>query len=192
MEHGRIKTKEDLGFYLSEDKKRFDGKSPSLKDWLLKNEWAYIYKYIRTLRYLEYYLNSGNRFMYYFYFFIYKRMCFNLNIDIKPNNLGPGFRLMHLGALVRIKHNCRIGRNCTILPGVVIGNKRLEGDDSWVVIGDNCYIGLGAKIFGNVRIGDNVTIGANAVVTKDIPDNAVVGGVPAKIINCKSSGGGNI
>lgn len=85
-------------------------------------------------------------------------MCFNLKVDIKPNNLGPGFRLMHLGMLVRIKRNCRIGRNCTILPGVIIGNKNLEGDESWV------------------------TIGANAVVTKDIPDNAIVAGIPARII----------
>ena len=89
---------------------------------------------------------------------------------------------MHLGALVRIKRNCRIGKNCTILPGVVIGNKQLDGDESWVTIGDNCYIGLGAKIFGEVHIGDNVIIGANAVVTKDIPDNAVVGSIPAKIL----------
>ena len=112
-------------------------------------------------------------------------MCFNLSLDIKPNNLGPGFRLMHLGALVRIKPNCRIGRNCTILPGVVIGNKNLESDNSWVVIGDNCYIGLGAKIFEEVHIGNNVIIGANNIVTKDIPDNAIVGGVPAKIIRVK-------
>ena len=186
-----IKTKENLKYYLSEDKKRFDGKAPSLKDWILKNEWAYIYEYIRTLRYLEFYLNTGNRLMHLLYFLRYKRMCFNLNIDIKPNNLGPGFRLMHLGALVRIKHNCRIGKNCTILPGVVIGNKRLDDDGSWVIIGDNCYIGLGAKIFGEVHIGNNVIIGANTVVTKDIPDNAIVGGIPAKILKINTAGGGN-
>ena len=42
---------------------------------------------------------------------------------------------------------------------------------------------MGCKIFGSVRIGNNVTVGANAVVTKDIPDNAVVGGVPAKVLS---------
>ncbi len=56
-----------------------------------------------------------------------------------------------------------------------------------IVVGDNCYFGLGAKIFGPVNIGSNVTVGANAVVTKDIPDNAVVGGVPAKILKIKES-----
>ena len=109
-------------------------------------------------------------------------MCFELKIDIKPNNLGPGFRIYHLGALIRIKPNCHIGKNCTLLPGVVIGNKNLESDDSCVTIGDNCYIGLGAKIFGQVSIGNNVIIGANSVVVKDIPDNCVVAGIPAKII----------
>lgn len=47
-----IKSKSDLKFYLSEDLKRFDGKKPSLKDWIVKNEWAYFYKYLRTLRYV--------------------------------------------------------------------------------------------------------------------------------------------
>ena len=52
-------------------------------------------------------------------------------------------------------------------------------------MGDNCYLGLNTIILGPITIGDNVTIGANSVVTKDIPDNAVVGGVPAKIIKMK-------
>lgn len=183
-----IQSKSDLRFYLSEDLKRFDNKRPTIKDLILRNEVWYVWKYIKNLRYLEYYKNCHkNSLLYYFYFYRYKKMCYQLKIDIKPNNLGPGFRIMHLGSLVRIKRNCCIGRNCTILPGVVIGNKNLEGDDSWVYIGDNCYIGLGAKIFGSVKIGHNVTIGANAVVTKNIPDNAIVGGIPAKIIKFKGN-----
>ena len=72
-----------------------------------------------------------------------------------------------------------------MLPGVVFGNKTEADDDRPVIVGNNCYFGLNAKILGPVTIGDNVTIGANAVVTKDIPDNAVVGGVPAKILKYK-------
>ena len=52
-------------------------------------------------------------------------------------------------------------------------------------IGDNCIIYPGAKIFGKITIGNNVVIGANAVVNKDVPDNAVVAGVPARIIRYK-------
>ena len=180
-----IRSKEDLKYYLAEDLKRFNDQKPTIKDWIVKNEWAYFYKYLNTLRHVEYHLNMGHKFRYLWYFVKYKRMCYELKVDIKPNVVGPGFRLMHLGAFVHIKKNCRIGKNCTILPGLVIGNKHLEGDNSWVTIGDDCYIGLGAKIFGEVHIGNNVTIGANAVVTKDIPDNVVVGGVPAKIIKYK-------
>ena len=180
-----ILTRTDLKLYLSADLARL-GKKPNIKDFILKNEVWYIWRYMLVLRHLEYHLNTGHKFMYLWYFLWYKRMCFNLKIDIKPNNLEPGFRLVHLGALVRVKRDCKIGRNCTMLPGVVIGNKHYDSSNEPVTIGDNCYFGLGAKIFGSVRIGDNVTVGANAVVTKDIPDNAVVGGVPAKIIRIKN------
>jgi serine O-acetyltransferase len=55
------------------------------------------------------------------------------------------------------------------------------------VIGNRVYIGPGAKLFGGIKVGDNVAIGANAVVTKDLPENAVAVGVPAKIINYNGS-----
>lgn len=69
-----------------------------------------------------------------------------------------------------------------IYPGVTIGQT-----DSYKVpkIGENVFIGLGAKVLGDIKIGNNVTIAPNAVVVKDVPDNAVVGGVPAKIIKMK-------
>lgn len=54
------------------------------------------------------------------------------------------------------------------------------------IIGNNVYIATGAKILGPIKIGNNVTIGANSVVIKDVPDNMVVAGVPAKIININS------
>lgn len=72
----------------------------------------------------------------------------------------------------------KIGKNCVIHQQVTIAG--LNGVSS--EIGDSCMIGAGAKILQNVKVGNNVFIGANAVVTKDIPDNCVVGGVPAKII----------
>ncbi len=177
-----IQNRTNLEYYLSEDLKRFDRK-PSFKDWFLKNEVWYIYNYQRHLRYVEYYKNTGKSKILFFYHFIkYKRMCFKLKVDIKPNNMGPGFRIYHLGALIRIKPNCKIGKNCSLMPGVVIGNKNLNSDYSKVTVGDNCYIGLGAKIFGELTIGNNVTIGANSVVIRDIPNNCVVAGNPAKII----------
>ena len=61
-------------------------------------------------------------------------------------------------------------------------NNREKAD---VFIGDNCYISTGVTILGPVTIGNNVTIAAGAVVTKDVPDNCIVGGVPAKILKYK-------
>lgn len=66
---------------------------------------------------------------------------------------------------------------------VTIGSSRGGTHPGFPTIGNNVFIACGAKIIGNVKIGNNVIIGANAVVTKDIPDNAIVGGVPAKILN---------
>ena len=65
---------------------------------------------------------------------------------------------------------------------VLIGKKRPDLENWQITIGDNCYISTGVTILGPINIGNDVTIAAGAVVTKDIPDNCVVAGVPAKII----------
>lgn len=168
---------------LNQDLQRFDRK-PTFKDRLLHNEKWYIYHYIRHLRYVEHYKNK-NKILFLWHFFWYKRLGFKLRFTIYPRTIGPGFRIYHTGDFVHVGPNVKIGRNCTMLPGVVFGNKTEEPDNNPVIVGDNCYFGLGAKIFGSIRIGNNVTVGANSVVTKDIPDNAVVGGVPARVIKIK-------
>lgn len=181
-----ISTFSELQLYLKEDLKRFNNKKPTLKDWILHNEVWYIYNYIRHLRYVEYYKNAqSSKLLFLYHWFKYKRLGFKLRFTIYPNTIGPGFRIYHAGDFVHVKPTCKIGKNCTILPGVVFGNKYEGEDNSIVKVGDNCYFGLGVKIFGNVTIGNNVTIGANAVVTHDIPDNAIVGGIPARIIRYK-------
>lgn len=179
-----IHSKIDLRYYLSEDLKRFNNKKPNLKDYFLHNEVWYVFHYIKHLRYIEYYKNK-NRILFLWHFIIYKHLGFKLHVTIYPHTIGPGFRLYHIGDFTHIGPNVRIGKNCTLLPGVVFGNKYENEDKSIVTVGDNCYFGLGVKIFGSVKIGNNVTIGANSVVTKDIPDNAIVGGVPAKLIRIK-------
>lgn len=61
----------------------------------------------------------------------------------------------------------------------------MHGANGSPIIGHNVVIYPGAKILGNVKVGNNVVIGANAVVTKDIPDNSVAVGIPAKVISNK-------
>lgn len=178
-----IQSKQYLNYYLEEDFKRF-GKKPSLKDRILHNEVWYIYHYIRHLRYVEYYKDK-NKILFLWHFFCYKRLGFKLRFTIYPGTVGMGFRIYHAGDFVHVGPNVRIGNNCTMLPGVVFGNKTEKVDNSSVIVGDNCYFGLGAKILGSVTIGDNVTVGAMSIVTHDIPDNAIVVGAPARIIKVK-------
>lgn len=78
-----------------------------------------------------------------------------------------------------ISHYAKIQENCTIFQQVTIAQ---NDKNQSATIGKNCFIGSGAKIIGNVSIGDDVRIGANAVVVTDIPSNCTAVGVPAKII----------
>lgn len=100
--------------------------------------------------------------------------------------IGKGVCFMHHSCIV-IAGDSIIGDNCSIHQGVTIG-RSFSGDKAGCpVVGNNVIIFAGAKILGNVHIGDNVIIAANAVVIRDVPDNCVVAGVPSKIINTDSS-----
>ncbi len=102
--------------------------------------------------------------------------------------IGPGFFIGHFGGIV-VSGLARIGRNCNISQGVTIGQGSRGPRKGIPQIGDNVYIGPGAKLVGNVKVGNNVAVGANCVVTKDVPDNGVVVGVPGKVISFKGSEG---
>ena len=94
--------------------------------------------------------------------------------------IGPGCLLAHGGVGVVIHPEARIGRNVLIHHQVTIGGTG-KGRHA-PVLGDDIYIGAGAKILGPVRIGDSCVIGANAVVVKSVPPRCVVAGVPARVI----------
>lgn len=94
--------------------------------------------------------------------------------------LGGGSKFAYGGIGVVIHARSVIGKNCVIGQNVTIGGK--SGWYEVPVIGDNVEISAGVRILGPVRIGNNVIIGANAVVVKDVPDNCIVAGIPAKII----------
>ncbi|SUI22344.1 Serine acetyltransferase [Sebaldella termitidis] len=80
-----------------------------------------------------------------------------------------------------------IGENVTIYHGVTLGGVSLDKGKRHPTIGNNVIIGAGAKVLGNITIGDNSKIGANSVILKDIPKDSVAVGVPGKIITKSSS-----
>lgn len=95
-------------------------------------------------------------------------------------SIGEGTR-MGIGGVGSVIHpDAVIGRDCVIAQNVTIGSRSKGGGNP--VVGNNVFIGPGAKCLGG-RIGDNVVVGANAVVLNEVPDNCVVAGVPAKIIS---------
>ena len=100
--------------------------------------------------------------------------------------IGKGFYIGHFGGIILSPHTV-FGEYCNISQGVSIGQAGRGGKQHTPIIGDRVYIAPGAKIFGRIKIGNDVAIGANAVVTKDLPDNAVAVGIPAQIISYESS-----
>lgn len=108
-------------------------------------------------------------------------------IDLpRATQIGKGFYIGHFSGIV-ISGKAIIGDNCNISQGVTIGVAG-RGDKRGVpVIGNKVYIAPGAKVIGKITIGNNAVIGANAVVTHDVPDNAIVVGIPAKIISYNGS-----
>tara|TARA_R110002012_G_scaffold283090_2_gene473160 strand:- start:108733 stop:109155 length:423 start_codon:yes stop_codon:yes gene_type:complete len=94
--------------------------------------------------------------------------------------IGKGTKFSYGGISVVLHKRSIIGNNCVIGSCVTLGGK--SGLLDVPIVGDNVYIATGSKLLGEIRIGNNVTIGANSVVLKDVPDNAVVAGIPAKII----------
>ncbi|MDR7094474.1 serine O-acetyltransferase [Hydrogenophaga laconesensis] len=93
--------------------------------------------------------------------------------------VGKNFVIEHFGGIV-ISGFSAFGDNCRIRTGVVVGLARVE-DPCAPVFGNNVDIGAGAKILGRIQVGDNVLIGANSVVVRDVPSNSIAVGVPARI-----------
>jgi serine O-acetyltransferase len=100
--------------------------------------------------------------------------------------LGRRFRIDHFGGIV-ISGDAVFGEDCVVRNGVTVG-LRHKGKRGSPVIGNRVDIGAGAKILGPIRIGDDVAIGANAVVLSDVPSNSIAVGVPARILPRKTLG----
>lgn len=103
-------------------------------------------------------------------------------VDIHPaTRLGIGLMLDH-GTGIVIGETAVVGDNCSILQNVTLGGNGKETGDRHPKIGDNVLLAAGAKVLGNIRIGNCSKVAAGSVVLKDVPANKTVAGVPAKIV----------
>lgn len=188
-----IESKKDFQRYIKEDcyANIKSGKVSYLKLWVnlwYKNECFMVYNYLKALRKYEYAINVCHsngiigRIYYYHAKVKYHRMGVKYGVRVNPNVVGPGLRIPHIGGGTIVGPDS-MGANCIVGSGVVIGTK--TGTDRRPIIGNRCELAVGCKVIGGVTIGDNVIVAPNSVVVKDVPANAIVSGIPAKILKMK-------
>lgn len=103
-------------------------------------------------------------------------------IEIHPAaEIGEGLFIDH-GAAVVIGETAQVGDDVTIYHGVTLGGTTLDQGKRHPTVGDRVVLGAGAKVLGNVTIGDDARIGANAVLVRSVDDRSVVVGVPGQVI----------
>lgn len=169
-----ITTKQQLNEWLEYEEKIY---KPGKKKYIpiMINEFQILYKMVYFLRKAEYAHNTKSRLMEMYYKLRLNRIQNHFGVHIPMNVCEKGLSIAHLGPII-INKETKIGENCRIHVGVNIGAN--EGGSP--LIGNNVYIGPGAKVFGDITIADDVKIGANAVVNKSfLTQNSVVVGVPA-------------
>ena len=183
-----INSKQDYFFYLEADRLSLGRKT---KKPIISDE---IWIFQKLLRKYEYYHNCKihsipiSRVYYSILITKYKLYSMLLGFTIPINTFGPGLNIAHRGTII-INGNAAIGENCRIHAGVNIGTEAGHSGKA-PEIGNNIYIGPGAKLFGKIRIADGIVVGANAVVNKSFTDaNISIGGIPAKQISSKGSEG---
>lgn len=173
-----IRSKTDLKRFLESDKIAL--KKTIKRPKLLGDE---IWRFQIALRKFEYYSNVsvfGGRFLRLYWHLQHKFWGVLLGFTIPINVVDEGLCLYHYGYVV-IGNYAKIGKWCEIHAGVNIGQNKSPEDTP--EIGNNCFIGPGAKLFGKIKLGNNIAIGANSVVNKSFEeDNITIAGIPAKKI----------
>lgn len=180
-----ITNKKEYCEYLQQDQLAL-GRQNDRRPRLLGDE---IWKLERLLRRVEYTKNCKKGpigiVLGKYYGYRFHRLSVRLGMTLPINVFGPGLAIPHYGTIV-VHANAKIGSNCRLQEGVTIG--AANGSHEAAVIGNNCYFGSGAKVIGAVRIADDVAVGANAVVTRDISEPGTTwAGIPAQKISDNDS-----
>lgn len=179
-----IESKKDYLDYLEQDRLAL-GKKYS-RPRLVGDE---IWKFQRLMRKTEYYKNCSKNIFFKAYSkwlqFKYYKMRIKLGFSIPLNVFGPGLSIAHYGTIV-VNGNAKIGKNCRIQECTTIG--ATNGSKKAPVLGDNIFIGSGARIIGEISLADDIAIGANALVNKSFETTGItIAGVPARKISDKDS-----
>jgi serine O-acetyltransferase len=148
-----------------------------------RNPHAAIYIFQANLRMLERTLarppSAGRRLALMILWRRHHRLGVRLGFDIPPGVFGPGLAIAHYGSIV-VSVAARVGADCRIHPGTVLANSESGAPR----IGDRPFLGPGCKVIGGVCLGDEVVVGANAVMIRSFPERrAVLVGVPARQIH---------
>lgn len=180
-----ITSKKEYYEYLRQDQLAL-GRQKDERPRLLGDE---IWKLERLLRRVEYTKNCKKGpigiVLGKYHGYRFHRLSVRLGMTLPINVFGPGLAIPHYGTIV-VHANAKIGSNCRLQEGVTIG--AANGSHEAAVIGNNCYFGSGAKVIGAVRIADDVAVGANAVVTRDISEPGTTwAGIPAHKISDNDS-----
>jgi len=137
------------------------------------------YQAIQTHRFAHALLKAGRRD---FALYLQSRASQVFQVDINPAvRIGRGIMLDHGTGLV-IGETATVGDNVSILQNVTLGGTGKSNQDRHPKIGNGVLLGAGAKVLGNIKIGDCSRVGAGSVVLKEVPPRVTVAGVPAKII----------
>ena len=178
-----IQTQKELFEFLTYEKQAYikGGFLETCKLRLGKNPVYLIWHYQKLLRLTEYYYNTGKRVRYFFYKRRKNKAGAGLGIQIEHNVFDKGLIIYHYGSII-VHRKAKVGRNCRLHGENCIGNKGIKDEDDAPVIGDNCDLGVGAKVLGKIVLGNNITVGANSVVTKTFEEeNIIIAGIPGVI-----------
>ena len=149
------------------------------------SEKATLFHIQKRLRKTEYYKNTNKKVRYFLSKIKFNRLENKYGIHIALNTFDKGLKIMHLGPIL-INGKARIGKDCSIHinTSIVAGGS----NDGVPVIGNNCVIGVGSVLCGDIKLGDNIAIGANSFVNKSfIEGHCTIAGSPARIISNKTS-----
>jgi serine O-acetyltransferase len=188
--NGCLRSLSEVIRYLKLDLYRYAGRTTSaafLKHFVFTPG----YKYTVWMRFCGFLrVRRSTRYtLYPFVKYILLRCRYKYGIAIPENTvIGPGLFINRFGGIY-VHTDAIVGSNVNFTHGVLLGQTNRGALMGAPIVGDRVFMGAGAKIIGRIRLGDESVVGANAVVTKDVPPNAVVGGIPAKILSMHGSEG---